>query len=76
MFFDGHEREDVNKYRKTFFHDMNLVLPYFVEFSEDGTIVSKEYPSDCTIDEPEKRLIIMITHDKSTFYANDGCKKV
>lgn len=55
---------------------MKLLLPYFVEFSEDGTIVSKEYPSDCALGGPEKRPIIMITQDESTFFANDRRKKV
>lgn len=76
MFFYGHEREDVKEYRETFLHEMKLFLPYFVEFSEDGTIVSKKYPSDCAIRKPEKRPIIMITRDESTFSANDGRKKV
>ena len=54
---------------------MKLLLPYFVEFSEDNAIVSKKYPSNCAIGGPEKRSIIMITHDESTFSANDGVKK-
>lgn len=76
MFFYGHEREDIKEYQETFLYEMKLLLPYFVEFSEDGTIVSKEYPSDCTIGILEKRPIIMITHDESIFSANDRRKKV
>lgn len=55
---------------------MNLLLPYFIQFSEDSTIVSKEYPNDCIMGRPEKRQMIMIIHNKSTFSANDRRKKV
>lgn len=51
---------------------MKALLPYFVEFSEDRSILPKVYPEDCTVGGPKKRRIIMITHDESTFSANDG----
>ena len=76
MFFDGHEREDVIKYRETFLNEMKSLLSYFVEFFEDGTIVPKEYPDDCAVGALDQRPIIMITHDESTFSANDGRSKV
>ena len=41
VFFDGHEREDVIEYRKTFLNEMKSLLPYFVEFFENGTMVPK-----------------------------------
>lgn len=64
------------EYRETFLNEIKSLLPYLVKFSEDGTMVSKEYPSDCSVGRPEKRPVIMITHDESTFFANDGRKKV
>lgn len=76
VFFDGHEQEDVREYWETFFHEMKLLLPYFVDFSEDDTMVSKEYTSNYAVGGPEKRPIIMITHDEGTFSANNWCKKV
>ncbi len=76
MFFDGQERKDVMEYRETFLNEMKSLLPYFVEFFEDGTMVSKEYPDDCAVGGPDRRPIIMITHDESTFFANDWRKKV
>ena len=76
MFFDGHEREDVIEYRETFLNEMKSLLPYFVEFFEDGTMVPKEYPDDCAVGGPDRRPIIMITHDENIFSANDGCRKV
>ena len=64
------------KYRETFLNEMKSLLPYFVEFFEDGTMVLKEYLDDCAVDRPDRRPIIMIKYDKSTFSANDGCRKI
>lgn len=69
VFIDGHEREDIVEYRKTFLEEMRLHLPYFVEFSEDGSILEKDCLDDCAVEGPNWRPIIMITHDKSTFLA-------
>ena len=76
VFFDGHEREDVAGYRETFLEEMKSLLPYFVEFQDDGTILPKEYPEDCAVGGPNRRQIIMITHDESTFSVNDSRRKV
>ena len=76
VFIDGHEHEDIVEYRKTFLEEMRLLLPYFVEFSEDGSILEKDYPDDCAVGEPDRRPIIMITHDENIFLANDGRRKV
>lgn len=76
VFFDGHEREDVVEYREIFLDEMKALLPYFVEFSEDGSILPKDYSEDCAVGGPNKRPIIMITHNESTFSANDGRRKV
>jgi len=72
VFFDGHEREDVVEYRKQFLHTMEEMLLYIVEFNEDGTMKPKQYPEDCSVGGPQRRPIIMITHDESIFSANDG----
>lgn len=76
IFFDGHERADVVESRKSFLDKMKSLLPYFVEFSENGLMVSKEYPNDCVVSGPDQRPIIIITNDESTFSANDGRQKV
>ncbi len=39
-------------------------------------MVLKEYPDDCAVRRPDPRLIIMITYDESTFFANDKRRKV
>ena len=55
---------------------MKSLLPYFVEFSDDGSILSKVYPDDCAVGRSDRRPIIMITHDESSFSANDDRRKV
>ena len=54
---------------------MKSLLPYFVEFSDEGSILPKVYPDDCEVGGSDRRPIIMITNDESTFSANDGCRK-
>lgn len=66
----------MKEYQKIFFYEIKLLPSYFIEFFKDDTISSKEYISDYVIRKPEKRLIIMITHDKNTFFANNRYKKV
>ena len=55
---------------------MKSLLLYLMEFFEDGTMVPKEYSDDCAVRGPDRRPIIMITCDESTFSANDGHRKV
>ena len=76
VFFDGHEREDVVDYRELFLDNMKALLPYLVEFKEDGFILPKEYSKDCAMGKSDQKPIILITHDKNTFLANDDCHKV
>ena len=61
MFIDGHEHADIVKYRKAFFEEMRLLLPYFVKFSNNCSILEKNYLDNCTLGELDERLIIMIT---------------
>ncbi len=55
VFFDEHEREEVIEYRETFLNEMKSLLPYFVEFIEDGTIVPKEYSDDYAFSDNDGR---------------------
>ncbi len=55
---------------------MKSLLPYFLEFFEDGTMIPKEYLDDCKVEGPDRKPIIMITHNESTFSANDWHRKV
>lgn len=49
VFFDEYKRKDVVEYQEIFLEEIKALLLYFVEFKEDGTILSKEYPDDCAI---------------------------
>lgn len=72
VFIDGHERPDVVEYRKQFLEEMQRLLPYLVEFTSNGEMKEKTYPNDCEVGGPNARPIILITHDESTFSANDA----
>ena len=64
------------EYREIFLEEMKVLLPYFVEFKEDGTILPKKYPDDYAVGGSDQQPIIMITHDESTFSANNSRQKV
>lgn len=67
VYFDGHEREDVVAYRNEVFLPLwKLYERRMVIFNEDGT-----WEMPATLQEGEKPLVF-ITHDESTFNANDG----
>jgi hypothetical protein len=72
VFLDGHERDDVVEYRQRFLQEMEGLLPYLVKFAEDGSMQEKTYPAGCIVGGPDRRPIVMITHDESIFSANDG----
>lgn len=69
-FFDGYVHEDVVEYRGNFL-EIKVLLPYFVKFKEDNTILSKEYPNDCAVEGLNQQPIV--THDESIFSANNNC---
>ncbi len=64
------------EYWETFLSEMKSLLSYFMEFSDDESILSKVYPDDYAVERLDQRPIIMITNDESTFSANDGRWKV
>ncbi len=49
IFFYRREQKNVVEYRETFLSEMKSLLPYFVEFSDDRSILPKVYPNDCTV---------------------------
>lgn len=66
VYMDGHEREDVVEYRKTFAADM-MALKKRMETFDDNDYSVVVQP---VLEEGQKKLV-MVTHDESTFYAND-----
>lgn len=73
VFYDKYKQKDVVKYREIFFGKMKKLLPYFVKFSKNGSILSKKYPENCVIRKPNWQPIIMIIYNKSSFLPNDRC---
>lgn len=66
VYMDGHEREDVVEYRKAFAADMIELRKRMDKFDDnDYSIVTPP-----TLKEGDRKLV-MVTHDESTFYAND-----
>lgn len=76
VFVDGHKPTDVSEDHKIFLEKMKELKPYIVEFDELGVIKPKVYPPDCTIGGDNQWLVIIITHNKYKFLANDRVCKV
>lgn len=60
MYIDGHEREDVVAYRQ------NVFLPLWAELEKQMALGN--------VDNSSLNQTILVTHDESTFYANDQRK--
>lgn len=63
--------EDHKKFLNTI---KNLEL-YLVKFEKDRLIKTKKYIDDCIVERDKCYLIIVITYNKYTFFANDGIWK-
>ena len=53
VFFDEYERKDVVEYKKTFLDEMKSLLLYLVQFSDNGSMVPKEYRNDYAVRRPD-----------------------
>lgn len=69
IYYDGHERDDVVKYREIFLTQMEEFERLMPRPDENDIMVIIE-PS---LNPGDKRYII-VTHDESVFYSNDGKK--
>jgi hypothetical protein len=69
IYYDGHERDDVVKYRKIFLTQMEEFERLMPRPDENDIMVIIE-PS---LNPGDKRYIL-VTHDESIFYSNDGKK--
>ncbi|KAJ7869644.1 hypothetical protein B0H13DRAFT_2557516 [Mycena leptocephala] len=76
MYVDGHEREDVVAYRAAFVKRwLEKYEPRMVEYNNDGNV--KRTPVGYVLEGKLKGQpfrLILVTHDESTFYANDRHK--
>ncbi|KIJ42627.1 hypothetical protein M422DRAFT_254072 [Sphaerobolus stellatus SS14] len=71
MYIDGHQREDVVAYRKGFLECWKEYEKRMILYDNDGNIIST--PNGPAVTEVRYKLIL-VTHDESTYYAND-CHK-
>ena len=67
IYFDGHEREDVVKYRQEWSKRMVTYMEKMDFFSGEN----EESVLEPVLEEGEKK-IVLVTHDESTFYAHDS----
>lgn len=72
IFVDGHKQPDMVEDRRKISKYNKDLKPYLVEFKEKGLMKTKKYPDDYAIEEDKYCLVIVITHDKCIFFANDG----
>jgi hypothetical protein len=72
MYVDGHEREDVVQYRNEFIARWKEYEKRFLKFDNDGNQMNElvGFP----VAQIGRFRLILITHDESTFYANDRRK--
>ncbi|RPA80167.1 hypothetical protein BJ508DRAFT_210526 [Ascobolus immersus RN42] len=70
VYIDGHEREDVVRYREIFVAEMSKIEDSgrLLRLDSEGNTV---YPSNLP---PGIKPLVLLTHDESTFNANDGIR--
>ena len=71
-FLDGYVLLNVIEYQAQFLKKLEALGLYLMGFCNDGSIEKRVYPSDYTVYGLNKRLVILITHDKNIFAGNDS----
>ncbi len=71
VYYDGHERPDVVKYRKEWLEKMFEYQKYMKVFDGDMLDVVLE-----TQLKPEEKELVQVMHNECHFYANDGQQKI
>ncbi|MDW3631167.1 MAG: hypothetical protein QOK71_07005 [Nitrososphaeraceae archaeon] len=69
IYYDGHERDDVVKYREIFLTQMEVFERLMPKPDENDIMMIIEPSLN-----PGERRHILVTHDESIFYSNDGKK--
>ena len=73
MYIDGHEREDVVRYREAFIEWWKEKYePRMVLYDDDGKVLKT--PKGFPVPQGARFQLILVTHNESTFYENDRCK--
>ncbi|THU79940.1 hypothetical protein K435DRAFT_810298 [Dendrothele bispora CBS 962.96] len=73
MYIDGHEREDVVRYRNDFVQRWKEYEKRMVTFDKDG---NPTMPNGFEVPQGPRFRLVLVTHDESTFYAHDRRKSV
>lgn len=60
------------EYREIFLDKMKTFISYFVEFIENRSILPQIYHKNCAVSSANKKPMIMIINNESTFLANNG----
>jgi len=71
MYINGHDRKDVVTYAEEFVRALEDLWPFAVGFEDHGSMREKQYPPGCMVG-GDRKLIIIIMHDKFTVSANDA----
>lgn len=75
VFIDGHKWSNIIKNHKKYLKKIKELKLYLVKFNENNTIKEKNYLANCTVGGNNYQPVIIITHDRYTFFANDRiCK--
>jgi hypothetical protein len=72
MYIDGHEREDIVKYRGEFIEQWKEYEKRMVTYNNDGNIMTT--PQGFMVLQGAQFILILVTHDESTFYQEDRRK--
>ena len=72
MYIDGHEREDVVAYRHEFVERWKTYEKRFHQWDDDGHELP--CPNGFPVPDGPPFRLVLITHNKSTFYQNDRHK--
>jgi hypothetical protein len=72
MYIDGREHEDVIEYQEGFIKCWKEYEKRFIIYDNDGNIVSR--PTGFPVPQGVQFQLILVMHDKSTFYENNCCK--
>ncbi len=68
---DRHKQINIVEDHTKFLKKIEKLKPYIIEFFENGIRKSKIYPFNCIVRGENCQPLIIITHDKCTFFAND-----
>lgn len=76
IFVNEHKWLNMVKNYKRFFNKMEELKLYLIGLDKNSKIIDKAYLFNCTIDSKNRWPVIVITHNKCTFFINNNICKV